>query len=334
MSVLITGGAGYIGSHTAVELIKSGLDIVIADNLSNSSPEVPARIEAITGVPFPFYQVDCEDPTAMDKIFCENNIEAVIHFAGFKGVGESISHPLLYYHNNLYSTINLLEIMEKHSCNALVFSSSATVYGPNNPIPFTEEMETVDATNPYGYTKVVIERIIKDYCKANPQFSSILLRYFNPIGSHESGLLGDNPIGAPLNIMPVITAVAKGKKDILTVFGNDYDTPDGSCIRDYLHVTDLALGHISALEYAKTHKGCEAVNLGCGYGVSVLELISAFEKVNNITIKKEIGPRREGDLPAFWADANKAYKLFGWKAQRDVYDMCRSAWNSAKNDLV
>ena len=331
MNVLVTGGAGYIGSHTAVELQNAGHSVVIVDDLSNAKAEVIDRIAAITGTRPAFYNINCADKAALRAVFEAHSIDAAIHFAGFKAVGESVKKPLQYYRNNIDSTLTLVEVMEEFGCSKLVFSSSATVYGPENPYPYKEDMPALSSTSPYGQTKVMIERILTDYAAAHPDFSVVLLRYFNPIGSHESGLLGDDPNGIPNNLMPYIGRVAAGKLEKLTVFGGDYDTPDGSCQRDYLHVVDLAVGHLKAIEYAETHTGAEAINLGTGCGVSVLELVHAFEAANGITLPYEVGPRRDGDLPAFWADATKAKELLGWEATHTVEDMCRSAWEFAKN---
>ena len=326
MKILVTGGAGYIGSHTCVELLQAGHEVVIADNFYNADRAVPSRIEKVAGKPVTaVYPIDVADKAALTQVFDEHQIDGVIHFAGLKAVGESVQIPLRYYRNNLDTTLTLLEVMEAHGCNKFVFSSSATVYGPNNKAPFTEDMPT-SATNPYGWTKVMIEQILRDYCAAKPTFSAVLLRYFNPIGAHPSGLLGDDPNGIPNNLMPYVARVAAGQLPKLTVFGDDYDTPDGTCLRDYLHVVDLAKGHLSALEYANEHTGAEAFNLGTGNGISVLELIHAFMKENHIDVPYVIGPRRDGDLPGFWANADKANKVLGWKAELDVNDMCRDAW--------
>ena len=327
MNVLVTGGAGYIGSHTVVELIQAGHTPVIADDLSNAKADVVDRIETITGVRPAFYQLDCKDHEALRQVFTHHKIDAIIHFAAFKAVGESVKKPLQYYRNNLCSTMTLLEVMEEFGCKTFIFSSSATVYGPNNPYPYKEEMPAIESSSPYGWTKVMNERILKDYVTAHPDFCAILLRYFNPIGSHESGLLGDDPNGIPNNLMPYISRVAAGQLEKLTVYGGDYDTPDGTCQRDYLHVVDLARGHLKALEYAAGTSGAEAINLGTGNGISVLELVNAFQKVNDMSLNYVIGDRREGDLPAFWADATKAKELLGWEATHTVEDMCRSAWN-------
>ena len=330
MNVLVTGGAGYIGSHTVVELLNAGHHVIVVDNLSNAKPEVIDRIETITGQRPVFYQADCADKGTMRQIFSANKIDAIIHFAAFKAVGESVKKPLMYYRNNLDTALTMLEIMEEFGCKKFVFSSSATVYGPNNPHPYKEEMKAIESSSPYGWTKVMIERILTDYCTAHPDFCAILLRYFNPIGAHESGLLGDDPNGIPNNLMPYIGRVAAGQLEKLTIFGDDYPTPDGTCQRDYLHVVDLAVGHLKALEYAETKAGVEAINLGTGNGISVLELVNAFQTANEMQLPYVIGPRRDGDLPAFWADATKAKALLGWEATHSVEDMCRSSWNFAK----
>ena len=331
MTVLVTGGAGYIGSHTVVELLNADYEVVIADDLSNAKEDVIDRIEAITHKRPAFYKLDCCDKAELGKLFAGHPIDAVIHFAGYKAVGESVRKPLEYYRNNIDSTLTLLEVMEQFGCKKFVFSSSATVYGPENPYPYKEEMPAIQSSSPYGWTKVMNERILTDYVTAHPDFCAILLRYFNPIGSHQSGLLGDDPNGIPNNLMPYIGRVAAGQLEKLTVFGGDYPTPDGTCQRDYLHVVDLAVGHLKALEYAAAHTGVEAVNLGTGNGISVLELIHAFENANGMKLNFVVGPRRDGDLPAFWADASKAKALLGWQAAHSVEDMCRSAWQFAKN---
>ena len=334
MNVLVTGGAGYIGSHTVVELINAGHQVVVVDDLSNAKVEVMDRIRTITGVRPDFYQVDCGDKEKLREIFQAHKVDAVIHFAGFKAVGESVKMPMKYYRNNLDSTMTLMEVMEEFGCKQLVFSSSATVYGADNPHPYKEEMPAIQSASPYGWTKVMIERIIKDYVAANPEYSAVLLRYFNPIGAHDSGLLGDDPNGIPNNLMPYIGRVAAGKLEKLTIFGGDYDTPDGTCQRDYLHVVDLAIGHLRALEYAENNTGVEAINLGTGNGISVLELVNAFETANDLKLPYVIGPRRSGDLPAFWADAQKAKQLLGWEATRTVEEMCRSSWKFAQEGAV
>lgn len=329
MQILVTGGAGYIGSHTCVELLSSGWGVIIADNFSNSDRDVPRRIEKIAGKAVKVYDIDVADKSALDAVFCENEIDAVIHFAGFKAVGESCEKPLAYYRNNLDSTLSLLETMDAHGCKKLVFSSSATVYGPDNEPPYTEDLKT-SATNPYGWTKVMIEQILRDYAAAKPDFSAVLLRYFNPIGAHPSGLLGDDPNGIPNNLMPYVARVAAKQLPKLTVFGDDYPTRDGTCLRDYIHVVDLAKGHLCALDYAVGHKGAVAVNLGTGDGVSVLELVHAFERAAGVPVPYSIGPRRDGDLPGVWADPRKAKELLGWEAGLTVDDMCRDAWNFIK----
>ena len=331
MKVLVTGGAGYIGSHTAVELLNADHEVIIVDDLSNAKEDVIARIETITGTRPAFYRLDSCDKDALRKVFANQHIDAVIHFAGYKAVGESVKKPLAYYRNNIDSTLALLEVMEEFGCRKFVFSSSATVYGPENPYPYREEMPAIQSSSPYGWSKVMNERILTDYCVANPDFCAVLLRYFNPIGAHNSGLLGDDPNGIPNNLMPYIGRVAAGQLEKLTIFGGDYDTPDGTCQRDYLHVVDLAVGHLKALEYAASHTGAEAINLGTGNGISVLELVHAFENANGLQLNYTIGPRRDGDLPAFWADATKAERLLGWKAVYSVEDMCRSAWQFARN---
>ena len=330
---MITGGAGYIGSHTAVELIEAGYETVIVDDLSNAKEDVIDRIETITKIRPVFYKNDCRDKEALRKIFSEHKIDSVIHFAGYKAVGESVQKPLEYYRNNLDCAITVLEVMKEFGCKKLVFSSSATVYGPNNPYPYKEDMKAIESTSPYGWTKVMIERIITDYASAHPDFCAVLLRYFNPIGSHSSGLLGDDPSGIPNNLMPYISRVAAGKLEKLTVFGDDYETPDGTCQRDYLHVVDLAIGHLKSLEFAENKTGVEAINLGTGKGISVMELVNAFNKSNGIELPYEVGPRREGDLPAFWADSKKAKELLGWEATHTIEDMCKSAWNFAKKQM-
>ncbi len=326
MAILITGGAGFIGSHTAVELLNAGKEIVIVDNLSNSKAEAVRRIAQITGKEPKFYQADLLDRPAMEQIFNENNIEAVVHFAGLKAVGESVYKPLEYYHNNITGTLVLCDVMRSHGCKKIVFSSSATVYGMNNPVPFKEGMPT-SATNPYGYTKVMIEQILTDLHTADPEWSVVLLRYFNPIGAHKSGLLGEDPNGIPNNLLPYISQVAIGKLECLSIFGNDYETHDGTGVRDYIHVVDLALGHLKALSYAETHTGVEAVNLGTGVGYSVLDVVHSFEKACGKPINYHIAPRRAGDIAKNYADPAKARELFGWEAQLGLDEMCQDLWN-------
>ena len=327
MNVLLAGGAGYIGSHTAVELLNAGHQVVIVDDYSNSSPEVIHRIEKITGKTVVSYKADVKDKEKMRHIFSENHIDCVIHFAGLKAVGESVRLPLKYYRNNIDTTLTLLECMEEAGVNQFVFSSSATVYGEENEPPYVETMHRGRCSNPYGWTKVMMEQILEDVAKANPKLSVILLRYFNPIGAHESGLIGEDPQGIPNNLMPYIAQVAVGRRDHLTVFGGDYPTPDGTCLRDYIHVMDLANGHVKAVEYAANHKGVEVFNLGTGTPYSVLDIIHAFEKATGVKVKYEIGPRRAGDLPKFWADSTKAQNVLGWHAERTLEDMCRDTWN-------
>lgn len=332
MNVLLAGGAGYIGSHTAVELLNAGYQVVIVDDYSNSSPEAVHRIEKITGKRVISYEADVKNKEKMRYIFSENHIDCVIHFAGLKAVGESVRLPLKYYRNNIDTTLTLLECMEEAGVNQFVFSSSATVYGEENEPPYVETMHRGRCSNPYGWTKVMMEQILEDAAKANPELSVILLRYFNPIGAHESGLIGEDPQGIPNNLMPYIAQVAVGRRDHLTVFGGDYPTPDGTCLRDYIHVMDLANGHVKAVEYAANHKGVEVFNLGTGTPYSVLDIIHAFEKATGVKVKYEIGLRRAGDLPKFWADSTKAQKVLGWHAERTLEDMCRDTWNwQAKN---
>ena len=328
MRVLVTGGAGYIGSHTCVELLNAGHEIVIVDNFVNSKPEALDAIRQITGKDFAFVQADLRDRVAMEKVFSEHAIDAVIHFAGLKAVGESVEKPLEYYDNNLYGFIVLAEVMRAHGVKMIVFSSSATVYGMNNPVPFKEDMPT-SATNPYGYTKVMIEQMLMDIAKADPEWRIVLLRYFNPIGAHTSGLIGEDPNGIPNNLLPYVAKVATGELKQLNVFGDDYDTPDGTGVRDYIHVVDLALGHLAALHYAEQHTGAIPVNLGTGHGTSVLEIVHAFEKASGRTINYRIAPRRAGDIASCYADTTRAAELFGWHATRDIDDMCRDSWNFA-----
>ena len=325
MKVLVTGGAGYIGSHTCVELLNAGYELVIVDNFANSKPEALDAIRTITGKDFAFYELDLRDRAALEKPFSEHAIDAVIHFAGLKAVGESVQKPLEYYDNNLYGFIVLAEVMRAHGVKQFVFSSSATVYGMNNPVPFNETMPT-SATNPYGYTKVVIEQMLRDIAVADPDWRICLLRYFNPIGAHESGLIGEDPNGIPNNLLPYVAQVAAGKLKQLTVFGDDYDTPDGTGVRDYIHVVDLALGHLAALEYVKDHPGAEAVNLGTGKGTSVLEIVHAFEKACGHPIPYRIAARRPGDIAECYAEPKKAFEEMGWKAKLGIEEMCASSW--------
>ncbi|HLR91602.1 MAG TPA: UDP-glucose 4-epimerase GalE [Atopostipes sp.] len=331
MAILVTGGAGYIGSHTVVELLNNDYEVIIVDDFSNADPIVLDRIKELTGKDFSFYELNLLDKEGLREVFEENDIDAVIHFAGFKAVGESVSMPLEYYHNNVTGTIVLLEVMEEFDVKTIVFSSSATVYGMDNQAPFTENMPT-SATNPYGYTKVFIEHILKDVAFADEEWSAVLLRYFNPIGAHESGRIGEDPNDVPNNLMPYITQVAVGKLDKLSVYGDDYETHDGTGVRDYIHVVDLAQGHLSALDYALKHHGAQAVNLGTGEGYSVLDVVHAFENANDLDIPYEIVERRPGDIAVGYADPTKAKELLGWEAKLSLEDMCRTSWNWQKNN--
>lgn len=326
MKVLLTGGAGFIGSHTCVELLECGHEVVIVDNFSNSKPEVLNRIRTITGKTFGFYQADVTDKRALENVFTKEKPDSVVHFAGYKAVGESVGKPVMYYRNNLDSTMTLLEVMNEFGVKNIVFSSSATVYGENNEPPYVETMPISTCTNPYGWTKLMSEQILRDAAFADKELSAVLLRYFNPIGAHSSGLIGEDPAGIPNNLFPYVARVAGGKLPKLGVFGNDYPTEDGTGVRDYIHVVDLAKGHVAALEYAKDHKGAEAVNLGSGKGHSVLEVVNTFAKVNDVPVPYEIKPRRPGDLPTSFADASKAKELLGWEAQLTLEDMCRDMW--------
>ena len=326
MSILVTVGAGYIGSHTVVELIKLGKEVVIVDNLSNSSILVLDRIEEITGKRPTFYELDVADKAALRSVFEKESIEAAIHFAGYKAVGESVEKPVMYYENNIMSTLALVEVMAEFGVKKIVFSSSATVYGLNNPSPLVENMPT-SATNPYGYTKVMLEQILRDLEVSDKEWSVALLRYFNPIGAHESGLIGEDPAGIPNNLMPFIAQVAVGKRAELSVFGNDYDTVDGTGVRDYIHVVDLALGHIKALEKISDTTGVYTYNLGSGQGTSVLELVQAFEKVNGVPVPYKIVDRRPGDVATCYANADKALAELNWKTEKTIEDMCRDTWN-------
>ncbi|MGW8114329.1 UDP-glucose 4-epimerase GalE [Caproicibacterium sp. NSD3] len=326
-TVLVTGGAGFIGSHTCVELLENGYSIVVMDNFVNSSMDAVKAIHKITGKDFPFYECDMLDEGAFEKIFAENHIDAVIHFAGLKAVGESVSKPLEYYHNNLTGTLILLKLMRKYHVKQFVFSSSATVYGSENPVPFKEDMKIGGTTNPYGTTKVMIEQILQDVCVADKEMQVALLRYFNPIGAHPSGLIGENPNGIPNNLMPYIARVAAGDLPCLSVYGDDYDTPDGTGVRDYIHVCDLATGHIKALEKLDSIKGAEIYNLGTGCGSSVLEVVHAFEKASGRKVPYKITPRRAGDIATCYADVSKAKEKLHWQAKYNLDDMCRDSWN-------
>ncbi|MCM8901809.1 UDP-glucose 4-epimerase GalE [Caldicoprobacter algeriensis] len=331
MSILVTGGAGYIGSHTCVELLNAGYDIVVVDNFSNSKPEALRRVKEITGKDFKVYAVDLLDRDGLDKVFSENDIQAVIHFAGLKAVGESVAIPLKYYYNNITGTIILCEVMQQHGVKKIVFSSSATVYGKPESVPIKEDFPLCP-TNPYGRTKYMIEEILRDVYVADNGWGIILLRYFNPIGAHESGRIGEDPNGIPNNLMPYITQVAVGKREKLYVFGNDYDTHDGTGVRDYIHVVDLAKGHLKALEKVMKDSGVDVYNLGTGVGYSVLDVVKTFERVNGVKIPYVITGRRPGDVDKCYADPTKAYKELGWKAEKNLEDMCRDSWNWQKNN--
>ncbi len=326
MAILVTGGAGYIGSHTVVELQNAGYDVVVMDNLSNSSEKSLKRVEQITGKPVKFYKADILDREATEEIFAKESIDSVIHFAGLKAVGESVRKPWEYYHNNIAGTLVLLDVMRSHNVKNIIFSSSSTVYGTPEKVPVTEETPKGECTNPYGWTKSMLEQILSDVQKSDPAWNVILLRYFNPIGAHKSGLIGENPNGIPNNLMPYITQVAVGKLKELGVFGNDYPTPDGTCIRDYIHVCDLAAGHVKALDKLKENAGLSIYNLGTGNGYSVLEVIENFEKATGKKIPYSIKPRREGDIPENFANADKAYRELGWKAQYGILEMCQDSW--------
>ena len=332
MKILLAGGAGYIGSHTAVELLNDGLEVVIVDNYCNSSPVAVKRVEEITGKKVESFEADIKDKAKILDIMKQTKPDCVIHFAGLKAVGESVKLPITYYRNNIDTTITLLECMAETGVKSFVFSSSATVYGEENDIPYVETMRRGSCSNPYGWTKYMMEQILEDAAKADDKLSVVLLRYFNPIGAHESGKIGEDPQGIPNNLMPYIAQVAVGRRDHLTIFGNDYNTKDGTCRRDYIHVMDLANGHLKAVEYAAGNKGVSVFNLGTGQPYSVLEIVNAFEKANGIEIKYEFGPRRDGDLPEFWANADKAEKILNWKTTKTLEDMCRDTWNWQKNN--
>lgn len=331
-NILLAGGAGYIGSHTAVELLNSGFSVIIADNYSNSCPEAIKRVEKITGKSVKTYELDITNLDKLDKVFQDNKIDVVIHFAGLKAVGESVTEPVKYYRNNIDTTLTLLETMKKHDVKNIIFSSSATVYGAENSVPYKEEMKRGTCTNPYGWTKAMMEQIFEDTANADSRFSVVILRYFNPIGAHDSGLIGEDPQGIPNNLMPYISQVAVGKLKQLTVYGNDYPTPDGTCRRDYIHVVDLAKGHVKAIEYVMQNSGVEIFNLGTGIPYSVTEIVTAFERVNNLKINYVYGKRRDGDLPDCYANADKALQVLGWKTEKSLEDMCRDSWNWQKNN--
>ncbi len=326
MAILITGGCGYIGSHTCIEMLKAGYDIVVIDNYYNAKPEALRRVKELSGKDFPFYECDIRDADGLRKIFRAHDIEAVIHFAGLKAVGESVQKPLMYYDNNVAGTVVLCQVMDEMGCKRIIFSSSATVYGNGNPSPLKEDMPTGAVTNPYGRTKFMIEGILMDLCTSDPEWSAVILRYFNPIGAHESGRIGEDPNGIPNNLMPYISQVAIGKLQQLSVFGDDYDTPDGTGVRDYIHVVDLACGHVKAVGYALEHTGAEPINLGTGTGYSVLDLVKAFKAANGVDVPYQVAPRRAGDIATCYSDPAKAAKLLGWKAEKTVEDMCRDTW--------
>lgn len=332
MTVFVTGGAGYIGSHTILELIECGYDVVAADNFTNSKPEAVRRIKKLAGRDFPFFEIDIRDSEGLDRVFSEHDIGCVINFAALKAAGESVDNPLGYYANNLDSSIVLFDSMSKHSVKNIIFSSSATVYNENEKMPLSEESLTGGCLNPYGWTKYMCEQILMDTVKANEGWSVVLLRYFNPIGAHPSGEIGEDPHGIPNNLMPYIAQTAVGRRPFLRVNGNDYDTPDGTCVRDYIHVVDLAAGHVAAIEYIEAHQGVSVFNLGTGRGVSVLELVSAFEDATGVSIPREIGPRRAGDLPVCYAATDKARQVLGWTAKKTIHDACADTWRWQKNN--
>ena len=327
MKVLVTGGAGYIGSHTCVELLEQGMDVVVIDNLVNSSAKSLDRVEQITGKRLAFYQEDVRDRAALDRIFEEHDIGCAIHFAGLKAVGESVSMPLEYYDNNLFSTVTLCEAMRDHGVKNIVFSSSATVYTGGDEMPLRESSPTGMCTNPYGWTKYMSEQIMRDMAFADRDWSVVLLRYFNPIGAHPSGLIGEDPRGIPNNLLPYISQVAIGRRDHLTVYGDDYDTPDGTGVRDYIHVVDLARGHAAAINYMLGHRGESVFNLGTGHGCSVLEMVKTFERVNGVSVPYVIAERRPGDLATVYASPDKSAELLGWRAEYGLEEMCRDTWN-------
>lgn len=331
MRILVTGGLGFIGSHTVVELANQNHEVIIVDNLYNSKEVVIDKLEKITGKKFKLYKYDLLEKEKIEEIFEENEIDAVIHFAGYKAVGESVKKPLMYYSNNLQSTINLLEVMQKYNVKKLVFSSSATVYGDPGCPKYVEEMGRGETTNPYGTTKAMIEKILEDLYASDNSWDISILRYFNPVGAHESGLIGEEPNGIPNNLMPYVMKVAVGKLEILSVFGNDYPTVDGTGVRDYIHVVDLAKGHVCALD--KMKKGLNIYNLGSGKGVSVMELVTTFEKVNNLKVNYKIVERRAGDLAEYYADPSKALKELEWKTEKSLEDICRDSWNYEKNNM-
>ncbi len=327
MRILVTGGAGFIGSHTVLELLDKGYDVTVIDNLSNSSEEALKRVEKLTGKSVEFIKGDVRDKVLLDSIFEKEEIAAAIHFAGLKAVGESVAKPIEYYDNNLNSTLTLVKSMREHGCKNIIFSSSATVYSGDNEMPLRETSKIGNCTNPYGWTKYMSEIILKDMSAADKEWSVILLRYFNPIGAHRSGMIGEDPQGTPANLMPYITKVAIGKLPYLNVFGNDYDTHDGTGVRDYIHVVDLAKGHVAAIEYMLSHKGTEVFNLGTGIGYSVLDMVKAFEEASGKKVPYKIGPRRPGDLATVYSSPEKSLKVLGWKAEYSLLDMCKDSYN-------
>ena len=332
MNVLVTGGAGYIGSHTCVELLEDGHQVVVVDNLCNSNPKSLERVQELTGKAPKFYEGDVRDEALLQKIFGENAIDCVIHFAGLKAVGESVAQPWRYYDNNLNSTLVLTKVMEEVGVKKLIFSSSATVYTADNEMPLNENSRTGHCTNPYGWTKYMTEQILSGMAHADNSWSIVLLRYFNPIGAHESGRIGEDPRGTPNNLMPYITQVAVGRREFLSVFGNDYDTPDGTGVRDYIHVVDLAKGHVAAVKYAAAHDGCEVFNLGTGTGYSVLDMVHAFQDVNEVAVPYKIVERRPGDIATCYADPAKSREVLGWRAEKSLQDMCRDSWRWQKEN--
>lgn len=332
MSILVTGGAGFIGSHTCVELLENGYEVVVVDNLCNASKESLKRVEQITGKKVTFYKGDILDKEFLNQVFEKEEIESCIHFAGLKAVGESVEKPWEYYHNNITGTLVLTEVMKKHGVKKMIFSSSATVYGSPKEIPITEECPKGTCTNPYGWTKSMLEQILTDMQKADPEWNIVLLRYFNPIGAHPTGLMGENPNGVPNNLMPYITQVAIGKLACLGVFGNDYDTPDGTGVRDYIHVVDLAKGHVKALKKLEENGGLSVYNLGTGVGYSVLDIVKNFEEANGVKIPYEIKPRRAGDIATCYSDASKAKRELDWEAEYGILEMCRDSWNWQKKN--
>ena len=334
MKILVTGGAGYIGSHTCVELLESGYDVVVIDNLSNSNPESLKRVETITGMAVQFYEGDVRDEALLNKIFAENEIACVIHFAGLKAVGESVAKPWEYYDNNLNSTLVLTKVMKQAGIKNIIFSSSATGYSADNEMPLRETSRTGNCTNPYGWTKFMTEQILSGIAHADKEWSIALLRYFNPIGAHESGIIGEDPRGIPNNLMPYITQVAIGRREYLSVYGNDYDTHDGTGVRDYIHVVDLAKGHVAAVKFVLEHNGCQVFNLGTGSGVSVLDMVKAFNEANGLELPYKIVDRRPGDIATCYADPSRSEQLLGWKAEKSLQDMVRDSWNwQCKNPM-